>query len=230
VLVLGHRRHLEGAAAAAVELVEVGLAQRPGQLACAIGPEVDEDERLVGGGAIVVPDHDRLDELVGDSALVRLADRLDGGVGPRGAGVDDRVVGALRAVPAAIAIHPPVPPADRADPADVTQPALDLLDVGSACGWRCVPAVGEGVQHQVGDSLLPRQLDHGLDVLPARVDAAVGDQPDRVQPPAARLARRAAGGAQRRVLEEAAVGDRVVDPGQVLLDDRARAQVEVPDL
>ena len=39
-----------------------------------------------------------------------------------------------------------------------------------------------------------------------------------------------AGGEQRLVLEEAAVGDRVVDPGQVLLDDRPGAEVEVADL
>ena len=41
---------------------------------------------------------------------------------------------------------------------------------------------------------------------------------------------RAAGRAQRLVLEERAVLDRLVDPQQVLLDDRARAEVEVPDL
>ena len=35
---------------------------------------------------------------------------------------------------------------------------------------------------------------------------------------------------QHLVLEEAAVGDRVVDPRQVLLDDRAGAEVEVADL
>ena len=39
-----------------------------------------------------------------------------------------------------------------------------------------------------------------------------------------------AGGEQRLVLEEGAVGDRVVDPGQVLLDDRPGAEVEVADL
>ena len=43
----------------------------------------------------------------------------------------------------------------------------------------------------------------------------------RAEPQAARRA---------RVLEEAAVRDRVVDPRQVLLDDRPRAEVEVADL
>ena len=47
-------------------------------------------------------------------------------------------------------------------------------------------------------------------------------------PPA--LARRRAGLPQRLVLEEAAVGDGLVDAHQVLLDDRARAEVQVADL
>ena len=70
----------------------------------------------------------------------------------------------------------------------------------------------------------------GLDVLPAGVDAAVGDQAEQVQPAARAVAAPLAGGEQGLVLEEAAVGDRVVDPGQVLLDDRAGAEVEVADL
>ena len=83
---------------------------------------------------------------------------------------------------------------------------------------------------QVGHALLRGELDQRLDVRPAGVDAAVGDEADQVQAPA--RARRAASQAatQRLVLEEGAVGDRVVDPRQVLLDDRAGAEVEVADL
>jgi hypothetical protein len=44
------------------------------------------------------------------------------------------------------------------------------------------------------------------------------------------IARGLAGGAQLGVVEEAAVLDRGVDPGQVLVDDPARAEVHVPDL
>ena len=55
-------------------------------------------------------------------------------------------------------------------------------------------------------------------------------RPIRCRRPRGLLARRLAGGQQHLVLEEAAVGDRVVDPGQVLLDDRAGAEVEVADL
>ena len=51
-----------------------------------------------------------------------------------------------------------------------------------------------------------------------------------MQAPARAVARPLAGAEQGLVVEEAAVGDRVVDPGQVLLDDRAGAEVEVADL
>ena len=230
VVVLGHRRHLEGPGAAAIEFVEVRLAERPGHLAGPVGAEVDEDERLVGLGAVVVADHHRLDELVGDVLLVRGLDRADGRLGSRRLRVHDRVVGLLRPVPAPVAVHAPVAASDGPDPAGAPQPALDLLDVSGAVVRQGVAPVRESVDHQVRDPLLAGQLDDRLDVLPAGVDPAVRDQPDRVQAPAPGLARRAAGVAQGLVLEEAAVGDRVVDARQVLLDDRAGAQVEVADL
>src|SRR4029078_6400834 len=50
------------------------------------------------------------------------------------------------------------------------------------------------------------------------------------QAPAGARARALSGADEDIVLEEAAVGDRGVDPGQVLLDDRAGSEVEVPDL
>ncbi len=102
--------------------------------------------------------------------------------------------------------------------------------VAAAAVRQRVAAVGEGVEDDVGDALLRGELDRRLDVLPAGVHAAVGDEAEQVQAPARAVAGPLAGGEQRLVLEEAAVGDRVVDPGQVLLDDRAGAEVEVADL
>ena len=55
-------------------------------------------------------------------------------------------------------------------------------------------------------------------------------RPSRCRRPRGLLRARSQAAEQRLVLEEAAVGDRVVDPGQVLLDDRAGAEVEVADL
>ncbi len=93
-----------------------------------------------------------------------------------------------------------------------------------------VAAVGESVEDDVGDALLGGELDRRLDVLPARVHAAVGDEAEQVQASARAVAGPLAGAEQGLVVEEAPVGDRVVDPGQVLLDDRAGAEVEVADL
>ncbi len=145
-------------------------------------------------------------------------------------GVDDRVVGELHPLPARVAVHRVVAAADRADPPGGAQPALQLGEVLAAARRRRVAAVGEGVEDDVGDAFLGGQLDDRLEVLPARVDAAVGDQAEQVQPPPRAFARPRAGGDQGLVVVEGAVGDRAVDPRQVLLDDRARAEVQVADL
>jgi len=62
------------------------------------------------------------------------------------------------------------------------------------------------------------------------VHTAVGDQAEQVQPATRRIAGPFAGRLQCLVLEEAAVGDRVVDSHQILLDDRPGTEVEMPDL
>ena len=144
--------------------------------------------------------------------------------------MDDRVVGELGPLPAGVAVHRVVAAADGGDAAGLVQPALQLLQVARAAVRQRVAAVGEGVEDDVGHALLGGELDRRLDVLPAGVDAAVGDQAEQVQAAARAAAGALAGGEQRLVLEEAAVGDGVVDPGQVLLDDRAGAEVEVADL
>ena len=182
------------------------------------------------GDAVVVADHGRLDELVGLIALVGGLDRLGGGRRAQAVGVDDRVVGELGPLPARVAVHRVVAAADGGDAARLAQPALELGEVLAAAVGQRVAAVGEGVEDDVGDALLGGELDRRLDVLPAGVDAAVGDQAEQVEAAARAAPGTLAGGEQRLVLEEAAVGDRVVDPGQVLLDDRPGAEVQVADL
>ena len=74
------------------------------------------------------------------------------------------------------------------------------------------------------DPFAARQLDDGAQMLHARVDATVGDEPEQMQPLGA------AGGLQRLVLVEGAVLDRLVDTQQVLLHHGPRAQVQVAHL
>ena len=145
--------------------------------------------------------------------------------------MDDRVVGELGPLPAGVAVHRVVAAADGADPARLAQPAFELGDVAAAAVRQRVAAVGEGVEDEVGDALLGGQLDRRLEVLPAGVDAAVGDQAEQVEAAARAVRgparrRRAATSLSKKV--PSAIG--VVDPGQVLLDDRAGAEVQVADL
>ena len=228
--VAGQRDQLELGGVAAVELVEVPLGERHHQLAGAVGAEVEVEDDVAVGGAVVVADHGRLDELVGLAALVGLGDRLGRGRRVQPLGVDDRVVGELGPLPAAVAVHRVVAARDRPHAPRVPQPALELRDVAGGRGGQRVAPVGERVHDQVRHPLLSGELDQRLDVRPARVHAAVRDQPDQVQAPARAAAGCVAGGQQHLVLEQRAVGDRVVDPRQVLLHDRSRAQVQVADL
>ena len=173
-------------------------------------------------------DRRRLDELVGLAALVGGADRLRGRVGVvLGAAVDEQVVGLLRAVPALVAVHGEVATDDGADApaARVGAPALEALDEpGPGVGER-VAAVREGVDDEVADAEPGGQLDQRPQVLGPRVHAAVAGQPDEVH----------ALGSHHRldqhlVGRDRAVLDGLVDARQVLLDDRAGAEVEVADL
>ena len=144
-----------------------------------------------------------------------------------GLAVHEQVVGLLDAVPALVAVHREVAADDGPDPAraDLVHPGLDLREVLHAALGRRVAAVGEGVHDQVLDPPLGGELDQRLEVAVGGMHAAVGHQPDEVH---------ARGVAERRlqhlVLGERAVLDRGVDPRQVLGDDRAGPQVEMPDL
>jgi hypothetical protein len=112
LLVPGQRRvAAHDLAAAAIDFAEAGVGQRAGDLAHAVGAEVERDDRIAGADARVVADRRRLDELVGLAALVGGADRLDRRArAVLGAAVDEQVVGLLRAIPALVAIHRPVAP------------------------------------------------------------------------------------------------------------------------
>ena len=121
-------------------------------------------------------DHDRLDELVGLVALVGVPRSLRRTVGVvLGRAVDEQVIGELDAVPAPVAIHRVVAADHGADAADagLGRPALDLLEEARAGLRQRVAAVGEGVDHEILDLELLGELDQRVQVLDARVHAAV---------------------------------------------------------
>ena len=153
-----------------------------------------------------------------------------GGRGAQPLGVDDRVVGELDPLPAAVAVHRVVAAADRADPPGVAQPALELGDVaGAEVGSVSRPSVNACTTTSGTPSCAASSISASRWVQPECTPPSE-TRPDQVQPPAG--ARRAAAQAASSASfsKKRAVGDRVVDPGQVLLDDRAGAEVEVADL
>ena len=192
------------------------------QLAGPVGAEVEEDDAVS-----VAPGPRRrrawADELVRLATLVGGPDSGLAGVGLElGLALDDRVVGQLRAVPATVAVHRVVATADGGDTCPA--PGLHLGQVAGAGVGMSVAAVGEGVNHHVRHLRPPSQLHQRLQVLHAGVHPARRHEPQQVEPLGV------AGGPEDLVVEERAILDCLVDPEQVLLDDRSRPQIEVAHL
>ena len=96
---------------------------------------------------------------------------------------------------------------------------------------RRVAAVGEGMDHHPFRPQPPnvRQPQQRLQVADVGMDAAVADQPEQVQRPAA-CQRAIHGPVEGGVRRELPVGDGAVDARQPLVDDEAGADVGVADL
>ena len=71
-----------------------------------------------------------------------------------------------------------------------------------------------------------REFHHGDELVLMAVDAAVGNQADEMQ---ARGFRFFQGVAEHRIGGQRAFFDRLVDAGEILIDDAARAEIEVAD-
>ena len=111
--------------------------------------------------------------------------------------VHDGVIGLLHAVPALVAVHRVVAPADRADrPTPISCIfASALLHEAQAALRRRVAPVGEGVVDRRAHALLLRQSSRAKRCVPVAVHAARPQQAEQVQRRAA-LAHMVAGGHQ----------------------------------
>jgi hypothetical protein len=161
-------------------LAEARLGERAHELAHAVGAEV-EAQHAVGRGvdAGLRADERRLDELVGLAALVGVAHGLLAALGAvRRPPVDEQLVRAPRAVPAAVAVHRPVAPDDRPDAGPLG--GVELGQEGGAGVRQRVAAVGERVHDDVLRAELARERDQRAQVRERGVHAAVGDEPDQV--------------------------------------------------
>ena len=223
-----HRLLLEGDGAVEVAAVaghrgqvEAGLEQLLGQLARAVGAEVEEDRAVAVLEPRAAVDHDRLDELVGDARVVACPDGGDRVGGMRALAAHDGGVRALGSLPALVAVHRPVAPGHGRDPSD-----RELGEVVGGRVGRDVAPVGEGVD----PCLLGREAEERLHVVDVRVDAAVRDETEEVNTIAP-----LEGAAERVILEEGAVLDRLVHTHQILVEDapgpdRQMADLRVPHL
>ena len=134
------------------------------------------------------------------------------------------------AFPAAIAVHGVITAVYGCDLPRVVLAhlLLQLLEVACAiCGQR-VPPVHEGMHENAVHALLLRHFEQRVKMRLLRVHAAVGDQPEEVQTPAA-ASRMLHGRRQRRVRKELAILNHQIDARDVHVHDPARANIQVPD-
>ena len=198
------RSSAPGAAAAAsapaVELGEAGIDQRPGELAGAVGAEVEEDHGVVrpDPAGSRVADHDRLDELVGLAGLVARLYR----------GRPDRRPARRRRARSRRRPARPGPSAGRGPSrSSGRRPSrrrgMPSRIAGAAGGRVSRPSVNACTCTRSTPSRRG-ELDQRPQVADVAVDAAVGDEAEQVQ----RQPRAAAAGVdQHRVLEERAGGE-----------------------
>ena len=130
--------------------------------------------------------------------------------------MDDGLEGLVRSVPTLVAVHRVVAARDGGDPV-----GRQLGEVVDGRGRRDVAAVGE----RVDPRLLGSEAEQGFQVVDVRMDAAVGDEPEQVRALAA-----LEGADEGGDLEEGPVLDRRVHSHQVLQQDAAGADRQVPDL
>ena len=202
------------------------LEQPARELPAAVGPEVEEDRRVdrrIEPGAC--REHDRLDELVGDAALVARDTAASGSTAALAHAVEDRRDGPIGALDAVVAVHRVVAADDGRDPAGGQR--REIVDGRMR---RDVAAVRERVD--------PRPVRHP--VRRASSSSArrwsmcewtppVRDEAQQVDVAATR-SRPLESADERRILEDRAVANGQVHAHQILEQHPARADRQVADL
>jgi len=83
------------------------------------------------------------------------------------------------------------------------------------------------VHEDLLDACLLRRVRKRNEMLVVTVHPAIGNQPDKVEPCRSSICERFL---QNVVSLQLALGDRFVDPGQILINDAPSAEVKMPDL
>ncbi len=215
----------------ALEAGEFRIDEGTGDLACAVGAEVCEDDRVIVADGRALGHDDRNDELVGNACGVGFLHRLMRGSGVLALAERDRLVCLLYAVPAVVAVHCVVAAGYGRDAADLDGvdlglQAVDILDAGLR---RRVTAVHEAVEAYLAQTVAARELEQREHMVNVGVNAAVGQEAEDVQGGIEPLAL-VDGAHQSRILEEIAVLNRLGDAGQLLIYDAACTDIGVTDL
>ncbi len=191
------------------------------------------DDRVTGAdGPLGADDHGRGNELVVLATGVAGLDRRGSRLGPLPHPVDDRIVATLDPVPPTVAIHRVVAPADRRNPdigMDRRKSGLEVQHEPDGRTWWRVASIEQRMDPDTWDAQGRRQLDDRDEMTIVGVDPARTDQAHQVE--AAVRSR----GLQARRHEcgsgrERPVGNRGVDPWQVLEHGPSRTQVQMADL
>ena len=212
----------------ALEAGEFRIDEGTGDLACTVGTEVCEDDRVVVLDSRALGYDNRNNELVGDAIGIGLLHCLVRRRCVLALAECDGVVCLLYAVPAVVAVHCVVAAGYSCDAADfngvdLRLQAVDILDTGLRGR---VAAVHEAVEAYLAQTVAARQLEQREHMVNVRVDAAVRQQTEDMQGGTEPLAL-VDGAHQSRVLEEIAVLNRLGDAGQFLIYDAARTDVGV---
>ena len=212
--------------------VELGVHQGPGDLPGPVRAEIEEDDAVVvGDGPVGITDH-RFHKFVGDALFIGLFYRVHRvGVVNGALAVDHGVIGLFHPVPTLVPVHGVITAHNRGDFAHADFLALghSLSHEARAGGGGHVPSVQEGVNVDPSEPLVLRHLQEGEEVGQVGVNAAVGQEAEQVQGGA--LLQAGVHGVEiGGVLEKAAVLNGAGNPGQVLEDHPAAADVGVAHL
>ena len=230
VPVRGHRGQPGDPMRTTIEVVEGGVGQRLAELAGAVRTEVEEDDLVARGDpTAAIADHDGLHELVGDTGRMCCLDRGGDIRSLRAHALHEQAPGALHPLPALIAIQRVDAAADVDDAGGAVRPlGRELRQQRPRLLRRDIASVSQRVHGDVRNALRRGQPHETAQVVDVAVHAAVGDEPDEVQRSRAD-ASALAGGHQRWYLLKVDIG-RLADAYEVLRDDAARTDRQMPDL
>ena len=237
-LVLRERRKGDLQRLVACEAVKLRIDKGVRELTRTVGTEVVENRAVAVLHALIALDHERHDELIrhalGLLARIRVRCKQPCHSGLRHGlclRVGNRLIGELLALPALIAIHGVVTPADRSDlaDADLRRLFLDRLEILLRALGRHIAPIEEGMNPDLGQTLTLRELEHGKEMIVVTVHAARGDQAHNVQR-AAVLLDTVHDGEQCLILKKVSVLDITRDARELLIDDTPCADVRMSDL